>query len=94
MVGGHFAQDVTTRKILQSGYWWPTLFFDCTTYTRQCDVCQRIGKPTNSPARSFTPILALAPFDKWAIDFVGPINPQSCHGRYQYILVPIDYVTK
>ena len=41
-----------------------------------------------------TPILALAPFEKWGIDFVGPINPPSRHGRYQYILVTTNYVTK
>ena len=32
------------------------------------------------------------PFDKWAIDFVGPIKPSS-HGK-SYILVCIDYATK
>ena len=37
--GGHFAGDVTARKILQSGYWWPALFADCMTHMRQCDVC-------------------------------------------------------
>jgi transposase InsO family protein len=92
--GGHFAGDVTARKILQSGYWWPTLFADCSTYTRQCDVCQRIGKPTDSSAMPLTPILALAPFEKWGIDFVGPINPPSRHGRHRYILVATDYATK
>ena len=94
MTGGHFAGDVTARKILQSSYWWPTLFADYTTYTRQCDVCQRIGKPTASSAMPLTPILALAPFEKWGIDFVGPINPPSRQEKYQYILVARDYVIK
>lgn len=64
-----------------------TLFSDCTTYTRQCDMCQRIGRPTDSSAMPLTPILALASFEKWGIDFVGPINPPSRHGRHRYILV-------
>ena len=34
----------------------------------------------------------VAPFDKWRIDFVGPIEPPSV-GK-SYILVCIDYVTK
>ena len=27
--GGHFAGDKTTQKILQSSFYWPTLFKDC-----------------------------------------------------------------
>ena len=80
MAGGHFAGDVTARKILQSGYWWPTFFADCTTYTKQFDVCERIRKPTNSFAIPLTPILALAPFEKWIIDFVGPLTLQVVMG--------------
>ena len=34
----------------------------------------------------------LEPFEKWALDFIGPINPTS-NGK-KYILVCIDYVTK
>ena len=34
----------------------------------------------------------MAPFDKWGIDFVGPIEPSSA-GK-SYILVCTDYVTK
>lgn len=31
MVGGHFVGDVIARFFSQSGYSWPTLFFDYTT---------------------------------------------------------------
>ena len=27
--GGHFSRDKRTQKILQSGFYWPTLFKDC-----------------------------------------------------------------
>ena len=27
--GGHFSRDKTTHKILQSGFYWPTIFKDC-----------------------------------------------------------------
>ena len=32
------------------------------------------------------------PFDRWALDFVGPIDPHSKHKAY--ILVCTDYMTK
>ena len=41
-----------------------------------------------------TPILAQIPFEKWRIDFVGPIKPPSREGQKRYILVATEYVTK
>jgi hypothetical protein len=38
------------------------------------------------------PQVLIEPFEKWALDFVGPIDPMS-HGK-RYILVCTDYVTK
>ena len=38
------------------------------------------------------PQVMIEPFEKWALDFVGPISPMSC--KKKYILVCIDYVTK
>jgi len=38
------------------------------------------------------PQVMIEPFEKWAIDFVGPINPTSSNKKH--ILVCIDFVTK
>ena len=92
--GGHFAGDSTARKALLSGYWWPTMFSDAHQYVRRCDPCQRTGRPTPSMAMPLIPILAQAPFEKWGIDFVGPIAPATRHGQKRYILVATEYVTK
>lgn len=33
-------------------------------------------------------------FDKWAIDFVGPINPLGKRTRSRYIITTTNYVTR
>jgi hypothetical protein len=38
------------------------------------------------------PQIQIEPFEKWALDFMGPINPPS--KQKVYILVCTDYVTK
>jgi len=46
--GGHFAAKRTTMKILNAGYYCPTLHKDAARYTKKCDRCQRMGRPTKS----------------------------------------------
>ncbi|KAL3685159.1 hypothetical protein R1sor_003181 [Riccia sorocarpa] len=92
--GGHFSGELTARKIYLSGYWWPTVHKDCANYVRRCDACQRHGKPLSRYTSLLSSILAARPFQKWGIDFVGPINPPSQRTRHRYILVATDYVTK
>ena len=92
--GGHFAGESTAHKALLVGYWWPTLFKDAHNYTRKCDPCQRVEKPTPTTAMPLVPLLVLAPFEKWRIDFVGPIALATRYGRKCYILVATDYATK
>ncbi|KAK6149516.1 hypothetical protein DH2020_017041 [Rehmannia glutinosa] len=40
---GHFGPTRTAAKILQSGFYWPTLFKDCYDFVKTCDRCQRVG---------------------------------------------------
>lgn len=90
--GGHFAGDLTSQKVLLAGYWRLTLFKDCHNYCHKCDKFQRFGRPSKQLAMPLTPILALKPFEKWDIDFLGPI-PSKYRPNW-YILVCTNYITK
>jgi hypothetical protein len=39
VVGGHFVTNITIKKILDVGYWWPTLFKDIHDLNKSCDNC-------------------------------------------------------
>ncbi|KAL4285247.1 hypothetical protein GQ457_16G016930 [Hibiscus cannabinus] len=39
--GGHFGGNRTAAKILQAGFYWPTLFKDAHAFAKACDQCQR-----------------------------------------------------
>jgi len=90
--GGHFADKRTSHKILRMGYYWPALFKDAKKYVRACDNCQRIGQPNHRDEMPLNPQVILEPFERWALDFVGPINPPS--NQRVYILVCTYYMTK
>ena len=51
-----------------------------------------MGQPNRLDQMPLQPQLVVEPFDRWALDFVGPINPHS--RKKSYILVCIDYMTK
>ena len=51
-----------------------------------------MGKPVQYDEIPLQPQVLIEPFERWALDFVGPIIPMS--RKKQYILVCIDYVTK
>eukprot|EP00253_Pinus_taeda_P032465 PITA_32465 len=75
--GGHFADKRTAYKVLQLGYYWPAIFKDSKAYVKQCDSGQRTGRPIVSDEMPLKPQVLIEPFEQWALDFVGPINPPS-----------------
>jgi hypothetical protein len=90
--GGHHAGQRNAANVLQSGFYWPTLFKDCTEFVKVCDKCQRVG---NIGRRHEMPInysLPLETFDVWGFDFVG-LSPPS-NTNHTHILVAVDYVTR
>ena len=38
--------------------------------------------------------VTLQPFDKWVVEFVGPINPSSKHTGTRYIITTTNYLNQ
>ena len=89
--GGHFGGQRTATKVLQSGFYWPSLFKDAHQFVSTCDKCQRMGNISRKDKPPMHPILEVELFDLWGIDFIGPF-PASYHNLY--ILLAVDYVSK
>ena len=89
-LAGHLGKNKTTNRVLQRFYW-PTLYRDIAGHCRSCGECQKC------PSRRFqkAPLIPLpimsVPFDRVAMDIVGPL-PRSRSGN-RYILVLCDYGT-
>ncbi|CAL1411705.1 unnamed protein product [Linum trigynum] len=89
--GGHHGGNHTARKVLQLGFYWPSLFKDAYTFARQCDHCQRSGTflPGMRCPNIFLSFVKF--FYVWGIDFMVPSPPSFGN---MYILVAVDYVSR
>ncbi|GKB05312.1 reverse transcriptase domain-containing protein [Tanacetum coccineum] len=46
--GGHHGANYTTKKVFDSGFYWPTIYRDAYDLVTRCDACQRQGKISQS----------------------------------------------
>lgn len=91
LYGGHFDLKRTATKVLQSGFYWPTLSKDCYAFVKACDCCQCIENILSHHELPLTNMLEVELFDIQRIDFMGPFLPSF--GQL-YILLAMDYVSK
>ncbi|XP_070005088.1 uncharacterized protein [Nicotiana sylvestris] len=89
--GEHFGGARIVAKVLEAGFFWPTVFRDAHLWVKGCDECQRIGNISHRHEMTMNPIQEVEVFDVWGIDFMGPFV--SSFGN-KYILVAVDYVSK
>jgi transposase InsO family protein len=53
-----------------------------------------VGKTWHIDEFPLFPVTPLETFDKWVIDFVGPINLPTCHTGERYIINATKYLTR
>nr|GEV78303.1 hypothetical protein [Tanacetum cinerariifolium] len=42
--GGHNGANLTTKKVFDAGFFWPSIYRDAREMIKTCDICQRQGK--------------------------------------------------
>ncbi|GJS42118.1 reverse transcriptase domain-containing protein [Tanacetum coccineum] len=88
---GHYGPNTTAKKVLDSGFYWPTIIKEAHTQVRLCEACQKTGNILKRDKMPLNNIQVCEIFDIWGINFIGPF-PKSY--KFEYILVVIDYVYK
>ncbi|RDY12058.1 pol, partial [Mucuna pruriens] len=87
--GGHHGSTRTARKVLDCGFYWPTIFRDAHHFVSTCEQCQRAGTAMSGRHEMpQQPILFCEVFDVWEIDFMPVSN------GYLYILLAMDYMSR
>ncbi|GKA92174.1 reverse transcriptase domain-containing protein [Tanacetum coccineum] len=89
--GGHYGPNITAKKVLDLGFYWPTIIKEAYTLVCLCEACQKTGIISKHDDMPLNNIQVCEIFDMWGIDFMGPF-PKSY--KFEYILVAVDYVSK
>ncbi|XP_060181201.1 uncharacterized protein LOC132610807 [Lycium barbarum] len=90
-IGGHLSGNRTATKVLECGYYWPTLYHDTNLMVKSCDQYQCQGVISKRHEMPMNFVMEVELFDVWGIDFMGPFMSS---GGMKYILVVVDCVSK
>ncbi|GJW48592.1 reverse transcriptase domain-containing protein [Tanacetum coccineum] len=89
--GRHYGPNTTAKKVLDLGFYWPTIIKEAQILVRLCEACQKIGNISKRDEMPLNNIQLCEIFDIWGIDFMGPFSKSY---KFEYILVAVDYVSK
>ena len=80
------------HKLVQAGYYWPTMQKDAEAYVKTWDKCQRFSNIIRQPTKELTSMTTPWPFTQWGLDIVGPF-PTAIR-QLKFLIMGIDYFTK
>ncbi|GKC46176.1 reverse transcriptase domain-containing protein [Tanacetum coccineum] len=89
--GGHYGPSITAKKVLDSGFYWPTIIKEAHTVVRLYEACQKTENISKCDEMPLNNIQVCEFFIIWGIDFMGPF-PKSY--KFEYSLVAVDYISK
>ncbi|XP_058869672.1 uncharacterized protein LOC131720990 [Acipenser ruthenus] len=88
---GHLGVDKTRDRIL-TRFYWAGLYTEVAKYVATCPECQRVAPGRMRPAPLVPLPIVSTPFERVAMDIVGPVLPSD--SGYTHILVMVDYATR
>jgi len=62
--------------------------------SRTCYFCWKMGIPLRRDRLPLHLVVLLQRFEKWEVDFIGPINPPTWHSGARYIITSTNYLTR
>ena len=87
---GHLGQIKTYDKV-RNRYYWHGMFKDVEHWCRTCIDCAMRKRPRNHHKAPLLPIPVEGPFDRVAMDILGPLP--TTHDGNRYVIVFSDYYT-
>nr|GFA05628.1 reverse transcriptase domain-containing protein [Tanacetum cinerariifolium] len=72
--GGHHGANFTAKKVLDAGFFCPTIYKDAHNLVKSCDICQRQGKISQRNEMPQNVIQVCEIFYVCGIDFIGPFS--------------------
>lgn len=90
--GGHPGAKTLSERVINQGYFWPTLRKDAQDFVRKCYSCQIYGDVPRLPSIGQTSLVTSLPFYMCGIDLMGKFPREK--GSFEYLVVAVDYVSK
>ncbi|GKB33500.1 reverse transcriptase domain-containing protein [Tanacetum coccineum] len=89
--GRHYGPNVTAKKVLDLGFYSPTIIKEVHTLVRLCEACQKTRNISKRDEMPLNNIQVCEIFDIWGIYIMRPFLKSY---KFEYILVAVDYVSK
>nr|GEU94136.1 reverse transcriptase domain-containing protein [Tanacetum cinerariifolium] len=70
--GGHHGANLTSKKVFDAGFFWPTIYKDAHELVKNYGSCQRQGKISQRDEMPQNSIQICEIFVVWGIEFMGP----------------------
>ena len=88
---GNFNPTRTTQKVLDSGFYWPTILRDAYAFCETCYQCKTYDTIFSKQQNLDQLKIPCEAFDIWGIEILGPFTKSN---HKCYIIVAMDFVSK